>query len=77
MNYIAGLSSLSARRFFMANLIGRLPGVVLMTALALMGKLMGGCPAAGMVAPVDDAGRIPGFLPLFLGVRIDGQKVTN
>lgn len=37
MNYIAGLSSLSARRFFIANLIGRLPGVVLMTAIGAYG----------------------------------------
>jgi uncharacterized membrane protein YdjX (TVP38/TMEM64 family) len=37
MNYIAGLSSLSARRFFCANLIGRLPGVVLMTAVGAYG----------------------------------------
>ena len=37
MNYIAGLSSLSARRFFFANLIGRLPGVVLMTAIGAYG----------------------------------------
>ncbi len=37
MNYIAGLSSLSARRFFVANLIGRLPGVILMTAVGAYG----------------------------------------
>ncbi len=37
MNYIAGLSSLSARRFFVANLIGRFPGVVLMTAIGAYG----------------------------------------
>lgn len=37
MNYIAGLSSLSARRFFCANLIGRLPGVLLMTAVGAYG----------------------------------------
>lgn len=37
MNYIAGLSSLSARRFFCANLIGRLPGVFLMTAVGAYG----------------------------------------
>jgi uncharacterized membrane protein YdjX (TVP38/TMEM64 family) len=37
MNYIAGLSSLSARRFLCANLIGRLPGVVLMTAIGAYG----------------------------------------
>lgn len=37
MNYIAGLSSLSARRFFFANLIGRLPGVLLMTAVGAYG----------------------------------------
>ncbi|MBK8988097.1 MAG: TVP38/TMEM64 family protein [Chloroflexi bacterium] len=37
MNYIAGLSSLSARRFFVANLLGRLPGVVLMTAVGAYG----------------------------------------
>lgn len=37
MNYVAGLSSLSPRRFFLANLIGRLPGVVLMTAVGAYG----------------------------------------
>jgi uncharacterized membrane protein YdjX (TVP38/TMEM64 family) len=37
MNYIAGLSSLSARRFFVANFLGRLPGVVLMTAVGAYG----------------------------------------
>jgi uncharacterized membrane protein YdjX (TVP38/TMEM64 family) len=37
MNYIAGLSSLSSRRFFVANLLGRLPGVVLMTAVGAYG----------------------------------------
>ena len=37
MNYVAGLSSLSARRFFVANLLGRLPGVVLMTAIGAYG----------------------------------------
>ena len=37
MNYIAGLSSLSGRRFFLANLIGRLPGVILMTAVGAYG----------------------------------------
>lgn len=37
MNYVAGLSSLSTRRFFLANLIGRLPGVVLMTAIGAYG----------------------------------------
>jgi uncharacterized membrane protein YdjX (TVP38/TMEM64 family) len=37
MNYVAGLSSLSARRFFAANLIGRIPGVVLMTAVGAYG----------------------------------------
>ena len=37
MNYIAGLSSLSAKRFFCANLIGRMPGVLLMTAVGAYG----------------------------------------
>ena len=37
MNYIAGLSALSARRFFIANLFGRMPGVVLMTAVGAYG----------------------------------------
>ena len=37
LNYVAGLSSLSARRFFVANLIGRLPGVLLMTAIGAYG----------------------------------------
>ena len=37
MTYIAGLSSLSTRRFFVANLIGRTPGVVVMTAVGAYG----------------------------------------
>ncbi|MBP6469910.1 MAG: TVP38/TMEM64 family protein [Chloroflexi bacterium] len=37
MNYIAGLSSLSPRRFFVANLLGRLPGVVMLTAVGAYG----------------------------------------
>lgn len=37
MNYVAGLSSLSPRRFFVANLAGRFPGVVLMTAIGAYG----------------------------------------
>ena len=37
LNYVAGLSALSARRFFAANLFGRLPGVVLMTAVGAYG----------------------------------------
>jgi uncharacterized membrane protein YdjX (TVP38/TMEM64 family) len=37
LNYVAGLSALSARRFFAANLIGRLPGVVVMTAVGAYG----------------------------------------
>lgn len=54
MNYIAGLSSLSARRFFCANLIGRLPGVVLMTAVGAYGFQLSltawiGIVAAGVV----------------------------
>ena len=37
MNYVAGLSSLSARKFFLANLLGRIPGVVVMTAIGAYG----------------------------------------
>lgn len=37
MNYVAGLSSLSFGRFFIANLLGRLPGVILMTAIGAYG----------------------------------------
>lgn len=37
MNYVAGLSALSGRRFFAANLLGRLPGVVVMTAVGAYG----------------------------------------
>jgi uncharacterized membrane protein YdjX (TVP38/TMEM64 family) len=37
MNYVAGLSGLSNRHFFIANLLGRLPGVVLMTAVGAYG----------------------------------------
>ncbi len=37
MNYVAGFSSLSSRRFLIANLFGRLPGVALMTAVGAYG----------------------------------------
>lgn len=37
MNYVAGLSGLANRQFFVANLVGRLPGLVLMTAIGAYG----------------------------------------
>jgi uncharacterized membrane protein YdjX (TVP38/TMEM64 family) len=37
MNYVAGLSALSPRRFFVANLFGRLPGVIVVTAIGACG----------------------------------------
>ena len=37
MNYVAGMSSLSSSRFFIANLFGRLPGVLLLTAVGAYG----------------------------------------
>ena len=37
MNYVAGLSALSPRRFFVANLFGRLPGVIVVTAVGAYG----------------------------------------
>jgi uncharacterized membrane protein YdjX (TVP38/TMEM64 family) len=37
MNYVAGLSGFPGRKFFVANLLGRLPGVVLMTAIGAYG----------------------------------------
>jgi uncharacterized membrane protein YdjX (TVP38/TMEM64 family) len=37
MNYVAGLSGLPGRKFFVANLLGRLPGVVLITAVGAYG----------------------------------------
>ena len=37
MNYVAGLSALSTRRFFIANLFGRLPGVIVVTAIGAFG----------------------------------------
>jgi uncharacterized membrane protein YdjX (TVP38/TMEM64 family) len=37
MNYVAGLSALSSRKFFIANLVGRIPGVVLLTATGAYG----------------------------------------
>lgn len=54
LNYVAGLSSLSARRFFLANLVGRLPGVLLMTAIGAYGFQLSlnvwlGIAAAGLL----------------------------
>ncbi len=37
MNYVAGLSSLSSGRFFIANLLGRLPGLILMSVVGAYG----------------------------------------
>ncbi|MBX3000835.1 MAG: TVP38/TMEM64 family protein [Caldilineaceae bacterium] len=37
MNYVAGLSALSWRKFLIANLMGRIPGVVLLTATGAYG----------------------------------------
>jgi uncharacterized membrane protein YdjX (TVP38/TMEM64 family) len=37
MNYVAGLSALPARHFFIANLVGRAPGVLLLTAAGAYG----------------------------------------
>lgn len=42
MNYVAGLSSLSSGRFFIANLLGRLPGVVVLTAIGAYGFELSG-----------------------------------
>lgn len=37
MNYVAGLSPITGRRFFVANLFGRLPGLVLLCVLGANG----------------------------------------
>ncbi|MCB0012886.1 MAG: TVP38/TMEM64 family protein [Anaerolineales bacterium] len=37
MNYVAGMSALTGRKFFVANFIGRIPGVVLLTLLGSHG----------------------------------------
>lgn len=40
MNFVAGLSSISGRRFLLANFMGRLPGVILLTALGANGLVL-------------------------------------
>ncbi len=40
MNFVAGLSSISGRRFLVANFVGRLPGVILLTALGANGLVL-------------------------------------
>lgn len=40
LNYVAGLSSLSGKRFFVANFFGRLPGLVLLCVLGANGLAM-------------------------------------
>ncbi|MCB0192478.1 MAG: VTT domain-containing protein [Anaerolineae bacterium] len=42
MNYVAGMSSMSGGRFFIANLFGRLPGVVVLTAIGAYGFELSG-----------------------------------
>jgi uncharacterized membrane protein YdjX (TVP38/TMEM64 family) len=37
MNFVAGMSSISGRKFLVANFVGRLPGVILLTALGANG----------------------------------------
>jgi uncharacterized membrane protein YdjX (TVP38/TMEM64 family) len=37
MNYVAGMSALTGRKFFVANFIGRIPGVLLLTLLGSHG----------------------------------------
>ena len=37
MNYVAGMSALTGRKFFVANFLGRIPGVILMTLLGSHG----------------------------------------
>ena len=37
MNFVAGLSPLSGRHFFVANLLGRIPGVILFSAIGAYG----------------------------------------
>jgi len=37
MNYVAGMSALSGNRFFIANLLGRLPRIALITAIGAYG----------------------------------------
>jgi len=54
LNYVAGLSSLSGRRFFVANFFGRLPGLVLLcvlgaNGLALTAQLMMVITAVGLL----------------------------
>lgn len=40
MNFVAGLSKLSGRRFLAANMLGRLPGIVLLTLIGSHGLRM-------------------------------------
>jgi uncharacterized membrane protein YdjX (TVP38/TMEM64 family) len=40
MNFVAGMSSISGRRFLVANFVGRLPGVILLTALGANGLVL-------------------------------------
>lgn len=42
LNYVAGLSSLSSDRFLIANVLGRLPGVVVLTAIGAYGFTLSG-----------------------------------
>lgn len=37
MNYVAGLSSISGRRFFLANLLGRIPGMLILSLTGAYG----------------------------------------
>ncbi|MEZ4513944.1 MAG: VTT domain-containing protein [Chloroflexota bacterium] len=49
MNYVAGLSGLTSRQFFVANLVGRLPGLVLMTAIGAYGFQLSWTTWAGIL----------------------------
>jgi uncharacterized membrane protein YdjX (TVP38/TMEM64 family) len=40
MNFVAGLSSISWKQFLIANTVGRLPGVLLLTYLGANGLIL-------------------------------------
>jgi len=71
MNFVAGLSSLSPKRFLAANFLGRLPGVILLTSIGAYGFELP--PQVWIVIVVAGAGM---FLAWWYFIARDEMRVT-
>ena len=67
MNFVAGLTAISARDFFAANIIGRFPGLVLLTLVGSHGLEL---------SPMAWAALLGSMAALFLGGRLVLAKLS-